>query len=120
MRSFSEEEADKFVMKHHKHGGKEKRDEEKTEGESGLMKNKADGEQSIGPGLGRAKENGKNAQLASSTHGMLIIHQYGILVLTLCQCRKQNDKDQNEAAQKPMKGVTVGRQFETALINLHF
>lgn len=61
MRSFSEEEADKFVMKHHKHGGKEEGGEEKTEGESGLMKNKADGEQSRS-GLDRAKENGKNAE----------------------------------------------------------
>lgn len=32
MRSLSEEEADKFVMKHHKHGGKEKGGEEKNRG----------------------------------------------------------------------------------------
>lgn len=72
MRSFSEEEADKFVMKHHKHGGKEEgtRGEEKTEGESGLMKNKADGEQrksaaswaKIGPSQREWEECTVNAQ----------------------------------------------------------
>lgn len=95
MRSFSEEEADKFVMKHHKHGGKG--GEQKTEGESVLMKNKADGGTEevrcepgrAGPCRARAKENGKSAQSVSSTHGVLIIHQYPILVLTLCQSGKQ-------------------------------
>lgn len=91
MRSFSEEEADKFVMKHHKHGG----GEQKTEGESVLMKNKADGEQRrsaasrAGPCRARAKENGKSAQSVSSTHAVLIIQKYPILVLTLCQSGKQ-------------------------------
>lgn len=38
MRSLSEEEADKFVMKHHKHEGKEKRGEEENRGREQINK----------------------------------------------------------------------------------
>lgn len=66
------------------------------------MKNKADGEQSESAADGPGK-----------TRGLLIIHQYPILVLTPCQRGKQNETDQNEAEEKKKKADSLRPRSST-------